>query len=129
MYRDSIRKAQGPFNAGFRTLPTEVALGACTYSDVAGPGTLYGGVYTSLIDNAMGHSVSSLVGFRTATTQMNVRFLEAVGEKRITRRSEVVHSTRQKATAEGRIFDGEGNLVAMGTGSFRIFEKQGNPIV
>src|ERR687893_1817369 len=77
----------------------------------------------------MGLSVSSLVGFRTATTQMNVHFLGPVREGRIICRSEVVHRTRQKATAEGRVFDGEGNLVAMGTGSFRIFEKQGNPIV
>jgi uncharacterized protein (TIGR00369 family) len=94
-----------------------------------GNGTLHGGVYTSLIDNAMGLSVSSLVGLRTATTQMNVHFLGPVREGRIICRSEVVHRTRRTATAEGRVFDGEGNLVAMGTGSFRIFEKQGNPIV
>ena len=94
-----------------------------------GNGTLHGGVYTSLIDNAMGLSVSSLVGLRTATTQMNVHFLGPVREGRIICRSEVVHRTRRTATAEGRVFDGEGNLVAIGTGSFRIFEKQGNPIV
>ncbi len=94
-----------------------------------GNGTLHGGVYTSLIDNAMGLSVSSLVGLRTATTQMNVHFLGAVREGRITCRSEVIHKTRRTATAEARVYDGEGNLVAMGTGAFRIFEKQGNPIV
>jgi uncharacterized protein (TIGR00369 family) len=92
-------------------------------------GTLHGGVYTSLIDNAMGLSVSSLVGLRTATTQMNVHFLGAVREGRITCRSEVVHRTRRTATAEGRVYDAKGNLVALGTGAFRIFEKQGNPIV
>jgi len=94
-----------------------------------GNGTLHGGVYASLIDNAMGLSVSSLVGLRTATTQMNVHFLGAVREGRITCRSEVIHKTRRTATAEARVYDGEGNLVAMGTGAFRIFEKQGNPIV
>ncbi len=94
-----------------------------------GNGTLHGGVYTSLIDNAMGLSVSSLVGLRTATTQMNVHFLGAVREGRITCRSEVLHRTRRTATAEGRVYDEEGNLVAIGTGAFRIFEKQGNPIV
>jgi NAD(P)-dependent dehydrogenase (short-subunit alcohol dehydrogenase family) len=36
----------------------------------------------------------------------------------------VVHRTRRTATAEGRVFDGEGNLVAVGTGAFRIFEKR-----
>ena len=94
-----------------------------------GNGTLHGGVYASLIDNAMGLSVSSLVGLRTATTQMNVHFLGAVTGGRITCRGEVVHRTRRTATAEGRVYDQEGNLVAMGTGVFRIFEKEGNPIV
>ena len=94
-----------------------------------GNGTLHGGVYTSLIDNAMGLSVSSLVGLRTATTQMNVHFLGAVREGRITCRSEVVHQTRRTATAQGWVYDEEENLVAMGTGAFRIFEKKGNPIV
>ena len=94
-----------------------------------GNGTLHGGVYTSLIDNAMGLSVSSLVGLRTATTQMNVHFLGAVSEGRITCRGEVVHRTRRTATAEGRVYDDGGNLVAMGTGAFRIFEKKGEPIV
>ena len=94
-----------------------------------GNGTLHGGVYASLIDNAMGLSVSSLVGLRTATTQMNVHFLGAVTGGRITCRGEVLHRTRRTATAEGRVYDEEGNLVAMGTGAFRIFEKEGNPIV
>jgi len=94
-----------------------------------GSGTLHGGVYTSLIDNAMGLSVSSLVGLRTATTQMNVHFLGPVKEGRITCRSEVVHRTRRTATAEGRVYDEEGNLVAMGTGAFRIFERKGDPVV
>ncbi len=92
-------------------------------------GTRHGGVYTSLKDNAMLLSVSSLVGLRTATTQMNVHFLGPVREGRITCRSEVVHITRRTATAEGRVFDEEGNLVAIGTGSLRIFEERGNPIV
>lgn len=94
-----------------------------------GNGTLHGGVYTSLIDNAMGLSVSSLVGLRTATTQMNVHFLGSVREGRITCNSEVLHKTRRTATAEARVYDGEGNLVAVGTGAFRIFEKQGAPVV
>jgi uncharacterized protein (TIGR00369 family) len=94
-----------------------------------GNNTLHGGVYASLIDNAMGLSVSSLVGLRTATTQMNVHFLGPVREGRITCKSEVLHKTRRTATAEGRVYDDEGNMVAMGTGAFRIFEKKGNPIV
>ena len=94
-----------------------------------GNGSLHGGVYTSLIDNATGLAVSSLVGLRTATIQMDTHFLEPVSGGRITCRGEVVHRTRRTATAEGRVYDEEGNLVATGAGVFRIFEKEGHPIV
>jgi uncharacterized protein (TIGR00369 family) len=94
-----------------------------------GTGTLHGGVYASLIDNAMGLSVLALVGVRTATIQMNVHVLGAVGAGRIICESEVVHRTRRTATAEAKVRDADGNLVAMGTGAFRVFEKKGNAIV
>lgn len=94
-----------------------------------GNGTLHGGVYASLIDNAMGLSVAAMVGLRTATIALNVSFLGAVREGRIVCESQVVHRTRRIATVEAKVRDGEGNLVAMGTGTFRIFEKRGDPIV
>jgi uncharacterized protein (TIGR00369 family) len=94
-----------------------------------GAGTLHGGVYASLIDNAMGLSVLALVGVRSATIQMNVHFLGAVSEGRITCESEVLHRTRRTATAEAKVRDAEGNLVALGTGAFRVFEKKGSAIV
>jgi uncharacterized protein (TIGR00369 family) len=94
-----------------------------------GNGTLHGGVYASLLDNAMGLAVAALVGLRTATIGLDVHFLGSVREGRITCSAEVVHRTRRIATVEARVHDGEGNLVAMGTGTFRIFEKRGNPIV
>jgi uncharacterized protein (TIGR00369 family) len=94
-----------------------------------GAGTLHGGVYASLIDNAMGLSVLALVGVRTATIEINVHFRGAVSAGRITCESEVLHRTRRTATAEARVRDGEGNLVALGTGTFRVFESKGNAIV
>jgi uncharacterized protein (TIGR00369 family) len=94
-----------------------------------GAGTLHGGVYASLIDTAMGLSVLALVGVRTATIEMNVHFLGAVSEGRITCHSEVMHRTRRTATAEAKVHDSEGNLVAMGTGAFRVFERKGSAIV
>jgi uncharacterized protein (TIGR00369 family) len=91
--------------------------------------TLHGGVYASLLDNAMGLAVAALVGLRTATIGLNVHFLGAVREGRITCSAEVVHRTRRIATVEAKVRDGDQNLVAMGTGTFRIFEKHGDPIV
>ena len=94
-----------------------------------GAGTLHGGVYASLIDNAMGLAVAALVGLRTATIGLDVHFLGAVREGRITCSAEVVHRTRRIATVEAKVRNGEDNLVALGTGTFRIFEKRGDPIV
>ncbi len=94
-----------------------------------GNGSLHGGVYATLIDNAMGFAVSALAKVRVATTQMNVYFLGPVSSGRITCTANVLHRTRRTATAEARVTDAEGNLLAMGTGSFRIFEQQGQPIV
>ena len=94
-----------------------------------GAGTLHGGVYASLIDNAMGLSVLALVGVRTATIEMNVHFLGAVNQGRIVCESEVLHRTRRTATAEAKVRDLEGNLVALGTGAFRVFDSKGNAIV
>lgn len=94
-----------------------------------GNGTLHGGVYATLLDNAMGIAVAALVRVRVATTQMNVHFLGPVAAGRITCHGEVLHRTRRTATAEGKVFDASGNLVALATAGFRIFEQQGNPIV
>jgi hypothetical protein len=69
--------------------------------------------------------VLALVGVRTATIEMNVHFLGAVSEGRITCQSEVVHRTRRTAAAEAKVHDAQGNLVAMGIGVFRVFEKKG----
>ena len=94
-----------------------------------GNGTLHGGVYTSLIDNAMGLSVVALVGTRTATVGLNVHFLGAVREGRVTCAAEVVHRTRRLATVDAKVRDEDEELLALGTGTFRIFEKHGDPIV
>lgn len=123
------------FSRHIKAIVEEVEPGrAVVYIDIEdfhlnGNETLHGGVYATLIDNAMGLSVASLVGVRIATTQMNVHFLGPVREGRVTCRAEVVHRTRRTATVEGRVYDGSGNLVAMGTGAFRLFERLGNPIV
>ena len=94
-----------------------------------GSGTLHGGVYASLMDNAMGLAVLALVGTRTATIEMNIHFLGGVKEGTITCHSEVVHRSRRTATAESKVYDESGELVAMGTAAFRVFEKKGNAIV
>ena len=64
-----------------------------------------------------------------APARPNHHVLGAVSEGRITCQSRVVHRTRRTATAEAKVYDSQGNLVAMGTGAFRVFERKGNAIV
>jgi len=94
-----------------------------------GGGTLHGGVHATLLDNAMGIAAIAAAGSRVATMQMDVRFLGPVGEGRVECRAEVVHRTRRTVTAEGKTHDEGGNLVSMGTATFRVFESAGDPAV
>jgi uncharacterized protein (TIGR00369 family) len=94
-----------------------------------GNGTLHGGMYATLIDNAMGFAVADLTKVRIATTQMNVHFLAPISSGRIICTADVVHRTRRTATAEAKVRAADGTLLAMGTGAFRVFEQQGTPIV
>ena len=107
---------------------------AVLYADVEemhinGGGTLHGGLHATLIDSAMSLALIALSDSRIATTQMNVHFLGPANHGRITCRGEVVHRTRRMATAEGRVYDEIGNLLALGTGSFRVFEEPGAPVM
>src|SRR5215210_143201 len=54
-----------------------------------GNGTLHGGVYASLIDNAMGRSRAALAGLRTATIGLDAHFPAAAREGRISCSAEV----------------------------------------
>lgn len=123
------------FSRHIRAKVADAAPGrASLYIDVQdfhlnGAGSLHGGVYASLMDNTMGLALISQVGVRTATIDLNVHFLGAVREGRITCRAEIVHQTRRLATLEAKVHDSEGTLVALGTGTFRVFEGKGNPLV
>ena len=85
-----------------------------------GVGVVHGGVHATLIDTAMGIAIVSL-GLRAATSQMNVHYLEAVEGGRIRCRGRVVHRSGRTATAEGRVYDEDDDLIAIGTGAFRVF--------
>jgi uncharacterized protein (TIGR00369 family) len=87
-----------------------------------GQGLLHGGVHATLLDSCMAVAVSTLGG-RTATIQMNVHFVAAAGPGRITCEAHVLHRTGRTATAEAKVHDSSGKLIAIGTGTFRIFDR------
>ncbi|HEY0015148.1 MAG TPA: PaaI family thioesterase [Longimicrobium sp.] len=87
-----------------------------------GMGTVHGGLHATLIDTTMAAGVASL-GLRGATTQMNLHFVGAARGGRLVCTAEVVHRTGRTATAEARVHDEAGELLALATASFRIFAE------
>ncbi len=82
-------------------------------------GTVQGGWTTSLLDAAMGSAVHSMLpaGVTYATIDIKVNFVRPVlidaGEMRAI--AETIHVGRRLATAEGRVEDGEGRILAHAT--------------
>lgn len=88
-------------------------------------GTIHGGYAGTLLDSCMACSVQSTLelGYGYTTLEYKVHLVrpmtEATGPVRAEGR--VVHAGRRAATAEGRITDANGNLLAHGTTTCLVF--------
>jgi uncharacterized protein (TIGR00369 family) len=82
-------------------------------------GMVHGGVLTTLLDSAMGCAVHAMLpaGSAYTTLELKVNFLRRVTTEtgRLRCEGSVIHLGRTVATAEGRIVDGDGRLVAHAT--------------
>jgi uncharacterized protein (TIGR00369 family) len=82
-------------------------------------GTVHGGIMATMLDSAMGCAVHSTLepGAWYTTLEIKVNYIRAVqtdGQK-LTAEGRTVHLGKFTATAEAKIHDGLGNLVAHGT--------------
>jgi uncharacterized protein (TIGR00369 family) len=82
-------------------------------------GSVHGGWISTLIDSAMGCAVHSTLkaGQTYTTVDMAVSFVRPVFEAtgKLSCEGKVIHVGGRIATAEGRIWDGAGTLIAHGT--------------
>jgi uncharacterized protein (TIGR00369 family) len=91
-----------------------------TREDFANPlGTLHGGICATLLDSAMGCAVQTTLetGVGYGTLELKVNYIRSVpvdGVK-LTATAQTIHVGRKTATAEGRVHDPDGRLVAHGT--------------
>ena len=89
-------------------------------------GSVHGGVACTLLDSCMGCAVQTNVpkGFGYTTLELKVNLVRPItastGPIRAEGRS--LHAGRRSGTAEGRIIDAKGNLLAHGTTTCMIFE-------
>lgn len=85
--------------------------------DMTNPiGSLHGGICATLLDSVMGCAVHTTLdpGVGYSTLEIKVNYIRSVPTdgRRLTGIGTVVHTGRRTATAEGRVLDEDGKLVA-----------------
>ena len=89
-------------------------------------GTVHGGVLTTLLDSAMGCAVhttlSAGVGYTTLELKVNYIRAARTDGQTLTAEGSVIHAGRSTATAEGKVVDEQGKLVAHATTTCMILQ-------
>ncbi|MCX4482611.1 PaaI family thioesterase [Streptomyces anulatus] len=91
-----------------------------TRPDFANPlGTVHGGIAATLLDSVMGCAVHTTLpaGAGYTTLELKVNYIRAArtdGQK-LTAEGTVIHAGRRVATAEGKVLDEQGKLIAHAT--------------
>ncbi|PRY42855.1 PaaI family thioesterase [Umezawaea tangerina] len=103
-----------------------VVMSLRTRPDFVNPiGTVHGGVAATLLDSVMGCAVHSALapGVGYTTLELSVNYIRATStdDRLLTGEGKVVHIGRSLATAEGRIVDEKGRLIAHGTTTCMVF--------
>lgn len=90
-------------------------------------GLVHGGLAATLLDSAMGCAVHSTLpaGVGYTTLEIKVNFIRAMSADTGVVRCEanVVHAGNKTATAEGKVLDAEGRLIAHGTTTCMILRQ------
>jgi uncharacterized protein (TIGR00369 family) len=90
-------------------------------------GTIHGGLTATLLDSCMGLAVQSTLnkGFGQTTVEFKISLLRPITPEtgRIKAEGTVLNCGRRVGTAEGRLSDSNGRLLAHGTTTCLIFES------
>ena len=90
-------------------------------------GTVHGGLVTTLLDSCMGLAVQSTLekGFGQTTVEFKIALLRPITPEAGPIKAEgvVLHRGRRIGTAEGRLTDDKGRLLAHGTTTCLIFQS------
>ena len=88
-------------------------------------GTIHGGLTATLLDSCMGLAVQSMLdkGISQTTLEFKISLLRPITTEtgKITAEGKVLNCGRRVGTAEGRVIDSKGRLLAHGTTTCLIF--------
>lgn len=120
-----------PFSRATRIYLSEAENGRVVFTgepseDFFNPiGTIHGGWTSAILDSAMACAVHTTVaaGQGYTTVEMKLNFVRPIlpVSGRLTCEGVVVHRGSTLATSEGKLFDGQGKLLAHGTETCMIF--------
>ena len=126
------RLPRAPMGATLNFRPVAVSKGFFAFEGTPGPehynpiGTVHGGYAATLLDSCMGCAVQSTLaqGFGYTTLEFKINLLRAITSETGLVRAEgtIVSSGRRVATADGKLVDGKGRLLATGTTTCLIIE-------
>lgn len=88
-------------------------------------GILHGGVHATMLDSAMG--LMAMIARPTAdvvTVNLNVNYVASIGEGKVIVTAEPVHSSRKLVTMQAYARKENGELLAFGTGTFRVIKER-----
>ena len=105
-----------------------IAVSLETRPDFANPlGAVHGGIAATLLDSAMGCAVHTTlpagVGFTTLELKVNYIRAARTDGQTLTATGTVIHAGRTTATAEGKVLDEGGKLIAHGTTTCLILQS------
>jgi uncharacterized protein (TIGR00369 family) len=90
-------------------------------------GTVHGGLAATMLDSCMGLAIQSMLekGFGSTTLEFKISFVRPITPETglITAEGKVINCGRRIGTAEGRVVDSQGRLLAHGTTTCLIFES------
>jgi uncharacterized protein (TIGR00369 family) len=86
--------------------------------------TVHGGVIATLIDNIIGATIASIVDLPSTTINLNIQYLAPVEKGILTAKANILHLGYKIVTGEGIITDQENNLIAKGSGTFKVLHPK-----
>ncbi|WCK53259.1 PaaI family thioesterase [Aneurinibacillus sp. Ricciae_BoGa-3] len=89
-------------------------------------GSVHGGVLATLIDGAVGSAVRSVLSEEeiSPTVELKINYIRPAHGEYLVAKSKLYHRGKSLAFGQAEIFDSNGDLVAVGTGTFMILNTK-----
>lgn len=88
-------------------------------------GIVHGGVYATMIDSAMGlAAMMARPQENVVTSGLNLHYLAPTGSGRMIVTADIAHQSRKTVTVQAEARTEGGDLLALGTGSFRVIGRR-----